>query len=474
MSSLAGVPPRDARDPFASPIVWGAALGIVLAACAGWSVGFTRGAYGLSSLWIAGGVLCGVLLGTPKARWPLALGVGFVASLAVNAALRGLGPLAFATSAANILEVWLIAAAIPTLRRTCDSRPGSSTNVETTAAATLAACTLSALIVVAARTRWMPNAPSAWHLYLMWLASHAIGMAIFATLTVAARVEGRHLFGVPGKRLEFAATLLLVAAVCLVVFSQQRLATYWIFPPLFLCIFRHRFSGFVLGIAVIALIATTATAAGNGPFIPLSDDDFDRTWQLQAFLASLCVVAFPVASVLTQRRLLLHRIESREREFRMLADNSTDLVGRLGADGRQKYISPSVHDVLGREPAEWNGGAAVERIHPDDREAVQRGVRRVFASGQDGMLQYRAQHRDGHYVWLEAKMRRVVPDDEDAAPEVVYVARDVTRRVEAEQALERLARADTLTGLGNRLQFMERLQLAFARARRSDRPPAVL
>ena len=70
MSSLAGVPPRDARDPFASPIVWGAALGIVLAACAGWSVGFTRGAYGLSSLWIAGGVLCGVLLGTPKARWP--------------------------------------------------------------------------------------------------------------------------------------------------------------------------------------------------------------------------------------------------------------------------------------------------------------------------------------------------------------------------------------------------------------------
>lgn len=466
--------PRDPRGLLGSPIVWSATLGMVLATCAAWSVGFTRGAYGLSSLWIAGGVLCGVLLGTPKSRWPLALAVGFVAWLAVNSALRGFGPVVVAVSLANTLEVALVAGVVAALVDDPGRLSQVRRSVTVAAAATLAGCTVAALIVVAARTRWMPEAAAPGHLYLTWLASHSIGMAIFATLTIAARVEGRHLFGMPGKRVELAATLLLVAIVCLVVFSQQQLATYWIFPPLFVCIFRHRFSGFVLGIALIALIATTATAAGDGPFIPLSDDDFERTWQLQAFLASLCVVAFPVAAVLTQRRLLLHRIEAREREFRMLADNSTDLVGRIGADGQQKYISPSVVDLLGRQPEESAGTGGMDWVHPDDLEALRRGVRQVFTTGRDGMLQYRARHRDGHDVWLEAKMRRVIPEDADATPELVYVARDVTRRVEAEQALERLARSDALTGLGNRLQFMERLQLAFARARRSSRPPAVL
>ena len=462
------------REFFRSPVHWAAALGIGLTVCCAWSIGFTRGAFGLSSLWIAGGVLCGVMLGTPRSRWPLALLVGFVASLAVNSALRGLGPLSLAISAANVLEAGLIALAVAAFVDDPSRLSQVRRNVAIAAVATLAACSLSALIVVAARARWMPQGASPLELYLTWLASHSIGMAIFATLTIAARVEGRQLLGAVDQRLELVGTLLFVGVVCFVVFSQEHLPTYWIFPPLFLCIFRHRFSGFVLGVAVIAVIATTATAGGNGPFIPLSDDDFERTWQLQAFLASLCVVAFPVASVLTQRRLLLRKIATRERQYRMLADNTTDLVGRIGADGLQRYISPSVSEVLGRPPSDSPGPTGQGWVHPADLEAVQRCIRQVFATGRDGQLQYRMRHRDGHYVWLEAKMRRVLPADEEAEPELVYVARDITRRVEAEQALERLARSDNLTGLGNRLLFMERLELAFARARRSGRPPAVL
>jgi GGDEF domain-containing protein len=47
---------------------------------------------------------------------------------------------------------------------------------------------------------------------------------------------------------------------------------------------------------------------------------------------------------------------------------------------------------------------------------------------------------------------------------------DITPLKEAERALERLARIDTLTGLGNRRQFEERLERAIARSRRHGTP----
>ncbi len=51
--------------------------------------------------------------------------------------------------------------------------------------------------------------------------------------------------------------------------------------------------------------------------------------------------------------------------------------------------------------------------------------------------------------------------------------RDITERKTAEQTIIELARTDSLTGLPNRIAFLDRLHLAFARAKRGARPFAV-
>lgn len=56
----------------------------------------------------------------------------------------------------------------------------------------------------------------------------------------------------------------------------------------------------------------------------------------------------------------------------------------------------------------------------------------------------------------------------------IWFLRDITARKRAEQKIVELARTDPLTGLANRVAFLDRLQLAFARARRGAHSFAVL
>jgi diguanylate cyclase (GGDEF)-like protein len=65
--------------------------------------------------------------------------------------------------------------------------------------------------------------------------------------------------------------------------------------------------------------------------------------------------------------------------------------------------------------------------------------------------------------------------------DIIYTGRDISRRVAAELALEdshreleRLARVDALTGLANRRQLDERLELAMGRLRRHGTPVALM
>ncbi|HEU0152402.1 MAG TPA: diguanylate cyclase [Arenimonas sp.] len=127
------------------------------------------------------------------------------------------------------------------------------------------------------------------------------------------------------------------------------------------------------------------------------------------------------------------RLGERELEYRTLADNASDLVLRIGSDGRRRYVSPSVRDILGIEPAEL-GEPRPDLVHPDDRAALAQLLERVQREGGTETLRYRARHAAGHYVWLEAVVSRVRAGDD--SQEVVFAGRDVSNRVRAEQALE--------------------------------------
>lgn len=397
------------------------------------AIALSRPTGGVTIVWIASGVLTGLLLTSPHRRWPLYLACGLLATMTARVLCGDPLSIVVSRSLAGILESAGVAYSLRIL--VGDSADPSKLSVVSAVSlgSTLLWCTLSALL---AASETLVGGGRFEAIFVAWFISHTLGMIIFATLVVVARRQGAALFGRAGRRLKFVRSLGLVAATTLLVFSQSHYPVlFLVYLPLMWAVFRHHFSGVVVGTALIMIIAVGATLLGTGPLFLMQDAPIqNRIYLLQLFLAAACLLALPVAMVLAERGRLRTRLQRSEQDYRVLADYTRDIVVRMRADGRRLYVSPSVKDVLGWEPAElmqprW------DLVHPDDRARVVDEIQTLFQTGEEKTVIYRALHKDGHYVWIEALARRIEVTEPGALPEIVYSGRNITKRMLAEQRL---------------------------------------
>jgi diguanylate cyclase (GGDEF)-like protein/PAS domain S-box-containing protein len=162
-------------------------------------------------------------------------------------------------------------------------------------------------------------------------------------------------------------------------------------------------------------------------------------------------------SDVTDRERTRTELEESEAHFRLLAQNSTDVITRHRADGSCSYVSPAVTDMLGWQPDEVLQRDPMDLVHPDDRAFVADQADLLRQDLQARTMRCRMPHRDGRWLWCESVIRPVLGED-GLLHELQAATRDITARVEAEHRLNRMALADPLTGLANRAALTQQLE----------------
>ena len=162
-----------------------------------------------------------------------------------------------------------------------------------------------------------------------------------------------------------------------------------------------------------------------------------------------------VSEDVTAERELREALRESEKLFRLLAENSTDVIGRLSADQRIEYVSPAVRAVYGYEPEAMIGRFGWEYIHPDDLAAM-RADFSERAGPEVVTNTYRVLRGDGTHVCVEAKIRALHDPVSGELVEFHTVARDVGERRQAELDVRR-AKEEAELANAAKSEFLSRM-----------------
>ncbi|MGH7966528.1 MAG: ATP-binding protein, partial [Candidatus Binatia bacterium] len=127
--------------------------------------------------------------------------------------------------------------------------------------------------------------------------------------------------------------------------------------------------------------------------------------------------------------------ESEER-FRLLAENSTDMISRYTPEARFLYVSPACRPLLGYAPDDLVGHSIYELFHPADMEENEKIHAALLIAPDTQTVTCRFRHKDGTYPWFETTLHSIHDPRTGAVLELHASSRDVTARKQAEEALQ--------------------------------------
>ena len=156
------------------------------------------------------------------------------------------------------------------------------------------------------------------------------------------------------------------------------------------------------------------------------------------------VAALVVAHDATEEERLRSVLARRDRWFRSLIENASDILLEISPDLSIDYASPAVERILARSAELLPGTSLLAIVHTEDAERVRVALARFFAEDPDApaTVPFRTQHADGSYVQLEASARPF--QEPDGTPHLILTARDVSERHRLESALMAARRLESI------------------------------
>ncbi|MEP1442989.1 MAG: PAS domain-containing sensor histidine kinase [Hyphomicrobiales bacterium] len=244
----------------------------------------------------------------------------------------------------------------------------------------------------------------------------------------------------------------LIATICAFTGGIQSFALVWLLIiPAEAALAKRKwvisYSLVPLSVALAFLFHGTHANWFNTYDVISSTSEFGTVVGPLALILYVAALTFRVQSTYSASQ---HRLSVNQERYRLLANNTTDLITQHEASGEILFASPAAKTLLGVAPFEICNQGLFDRVHIADRPAYLKLFSDVVARGLPLKAEFRLRtsvlrngneegnltfHSDSEFSWMEMRCRPIW-DSNEVVTGIVATTRDISERRSQQDALE--------------------------------------
>lgn len=250
----------------------------------------------------------------------------------------------------------------------------------------------------------------------------------------------------------------LICTICILTGGLQSFALIWLLAVPFEAMVSRDKRIICTAILVIllggGLLAFSGTALLFDIYPPLTATD-PLGFILGPFALALYIAVLAM-KMQTSNEGYQERMKVNEARYRLLAENTSDLIIQYDVSGNVVFASPATRTLLGVESSYLKNKSLIEHVHIADRPEYMQALSNVVARGMPSVIECRLKVRldgcrscertkniqikvDHDYAWVEMRIRPIW-NSEDEITGIISTTSDVTKRRMREEELHRMHR----------------------------------
>nr|WP_281393043.1 PAS domain S-box protein [Sphingomonas xinjiangensis] len=170
--------------------------------------------------------------------------------------------------------------------------------------------------------------------------------------------------------------------------------------------------------------------------------------------AGLAVSVFGVLLDVSELKHAEENARASELRYRLMAENSTDVIVTSDLSGKTTFVSPSSEAVTGYTSEDRMGHGPDNITHPDDVVKLRDAFRRLKAGEGPQRVRWRVWHKtQARWVWVESSPALLRDPGTQEVTGYLDVIRDVSAQKEQEEALA-AAKLEAEQAMNSKEQFL--------------------
>lgn len=158
---------------------------------------------------------------------------------------------------------------------------------------------------------------------------------------------------------------------------------------------------------------------------------------LGVIIGALLIESYEKLHRLNNRLTDMYRmVEASEAKYRLIAENTSDLIIVLNEELSIIYASPSHESIIGYQCCELEKMEKYQLIHRDEVDLFKNTIKLMFENKESQSIELRMMHKDGRWLHFESHCVPV-KGEEGIVEKLVIISRDISERKQAEEILLR-------------------------------------